>query len=176
MSDRMYDNQPTMPYQSLINQWFDRSKSEDDIFTQFIFLYISFTSFLTQVKDKGSDRATIISLKNSLGARTCYLHLIQRNADLNSTINELIAELKGKPITNSTVFTHNHWKGTDGELHDEEDWDNLVEFWYRVRNNLFHGHKAPEFKRDKRLITYAYKTLTPLMEYFIEHDLIWEFD
>jgi hypothetical protein len=61
-------------------------------------------------------------------------------------------------------------------MQDITDWENLVEYWYRVRNNLFHGRKAPEFRRDRDLVKYAYLTLAPLMENFIKHGLSWEFD
>ncbi len=61
-------------------------------------------------------------------------------------------------------------------MQDVTDWENLVEYWYRVRNNLSHGRKAPEFRRDRDLVKYAYLTLAPLMENFIKYGLSWEFD
>jgi hypothetical protein len=43
------------------------------------------------------------------------------------------------------------------------DWGNMVEFWYSVRNNLFHGTKDPNIKRDCFLVEHAYRTLAIFM-------------
>lgn len=44
----------------------------------------------------------------------------------------------------------------------------MVEFWYTVRNNLFHGGKNPQFQRDKLLVENSYKTLSPFVDILIE--------
>ena len=170
------DKQTVMTYADLIIQWFERSNSESDIFTKFIFLYISFIAFLTQVNSGKKDRGIIESLKHAKDARSYYTALIQTNSELRATLQNLVLELRKQPISNDTRPNDTHWKGIDGVMQDETDWENLVEYWYRVRNNLFHGRKAPGFERDRNLVTYAYWTLTPLMENFIKHNLFWEFD
>jgi hypothetical protein len=175
MSDQQQDRRTINSYADLIKQWFERSNSESDIFTKFIFLYISFIAFLTQEYSEKSARRVINSLKHAQDAKSFYISLIQNNSELRATINSLISELRKQPIRNDTRPNDSHWKGSDGVMQDETDWENLVEFWYRVRNNLFHGRKAPEFKRDRDLVTYAYRTLAPLMENFIKHNLFWEF-
>jgi len=167
---------PLQTYADLIKQWFDRSIFKTDIFTQFIFLYISFIAFLAQANPGKNDRGIINSLKDAEDARAYYVSLLQKDSGLRDTIKSLISVLNNQPIRNDTRPNDNNWTGTDGVLRNEEDWENLVEYWYRVRNNLFHGHKAPEFERDRDLVKYAYRTLTPLMEIFIKHDLYWEFD
>ena len=43
------------------------------------------------------------------------------------------------------------------------DWENMVEFWYTIRNNLFHGSKKLDIERDEFLVEYGYKTLSSLM-------------
>ena len=43
----------------------------------------------------------------------------------------------------------------------------MVEFWYSIRNNLFHGTKDPEVERDRKLVEFGYKTLSSLMEIFV---------
>jgi hypothetical protein len=123
-----------------------------------------------------NDRDIINKLKRAGDAKRYYLNLILNDANLRITINELISELRRRPIPNATRLNDNNWIGRDGVIQDENDWENLVEYWYRVRNNLLYGHKAPGLERDRRLVTYAYQTLTPLMEYFIKHSLLWEFD
>jgi hypothetical protein len=159
-------------YADLIKQWFERAQKEEEYFTKFIFLYISFIAFLTQRYNGRNDRGKIESLKKELEAREFYLKLLAKEEGLRKLLIELIGELNRKPIVNVTRGPDQWWQGTDGELRDEKDWENLVEYWYRVRNNLFHGHKAPGFERDRKLVTYAYKTLYPLMKNFVDHDLL----
>ena len=54
-----------------------------------------------------------------------------------------------------------------------QDWWNMVEFWYSIRNNLFHWWKDANNERDKLLIKWAYKTLRPLVEIFINSENIY---
>lgn len=164
-----------MTYEDLIKQWFYRAVVEGDPFTRFIFLYISIIAFLSQDDTYTSDRGRINRVKEDIEAKEYYLRLVRERSDLRSVISNLIEELRRQPIRNSTRNNDTHWRGSNGVLAGTEDWENLVEFWYRVRNNLFHGHKAPEFERDVRLVNYAYLTLQPFMRNFIDHDLLWAF-
>ena len=52
----------------------------------------------------------------------------------------------------------------DGVLRSTDDWENIVEFWYGVRNNLFHGGKNPSIGRDIFLVKHAYETLKTFMD------------
>jgi len=54
-----------------------------------------------------------------------------------------------------------------GKIRNLEDWENMVEFWHSIRNNLFHGSKEPEDERDQLLVENGYKTLKALVEIFI---------
>ena len=165
-----------MTYKDLINQWFYRAIAESDPFTRYIFIYLSFIAFLSQEGTQTSDRGRINRVKEVIEAKEYYLRLVRNKGNLRDILSNLVEELKRQPIRNSTRNNDTHWSGADGVLDGTEDWENLVEFWYRVRNNLFHGHKAPEFERDIRLVNYAYLTLQPFMRNFIDHDLFWEFD
>ena len=176
MRDQQQGNQTIRNYADLVKQWFKRSKTEHDIFTQFIFLYISFIAYLTQVSSVKHDRGIINSLKYATVTRSFYISLIQNNAELGATIRGLVSTLRKQPIGNDTNPHDTHWIGIDGVIRDETDWENLVEYWYRVRNNLFHGRKALDFERDRDLVKYANLTLTPLMEHFIENNLPLTFD
>lgn len=164
-----------MTYHELINQWFNRAITEDDYFTKYIFLYIAFTAFLTQRWGGVSDRDKINRVKEDVDAKEYYLRLIEEKEDLHDVLLRLVRELRRRPVRNITRPNDTNWQGRDGVLRDKRDWENLVEFWYRVRNNLFHGHKAPEFARDRRLVEYAYSTLMPFMRNFIDHFLTWDF-
>jgi len=157
-----------MSYNDLIKQWFEKSQlPENDTFTTFIFLYFSFIAYLRQALQGNHDRDNIQKLKNLPDAKNYYLHLIQDNKTLQATLKELIAELGKRSLVNVTGRDDRYWTNTDLVLRNEEDWENLVEYWYRIRNNLFHARKGPEIERDKRLVQYANLTLTPLMKYFV---------
>ena len=56
-----------------------------------------------------------------------------------------------------------------GILHSLEDWTNMVEFWYSIRNNLFHGAKTNYLNRDKLLVENGFKTLNPLVEILLKN-------
>lgn len=172
----MQKQQVITSYDDLIKQWFKKSQFESDFFTKFIFLYISFTAFLAQKYPRMTDRETINNLKLDEDTRSLYMLLIRYNPELRATIQELVSKLRKQPIENDTRRNDHNWRGTDGEVRDVTDWENIIEYWYRVRNNLFHGRKAPGFQRDRMLVKYAYLTLTPLMQHFIEDDLSWTID
>lgn len=59
-----------------------------------------------------------------------------------------------------------------GKIRDLEDWENMVEFWHSIRNNLFHGSKEPNDERDQLLVENGYKTLRALVEVFIEEEKV----
>ena len=44
--------------------------------------------------------------------------------------------------------TSNDEEKISGVIHGLDDWKNMVEFWYSIRNNLFHGGKNPQDNRD----------------------------
>lgn len=46
----------------------------------------------------------------------------------------------------------------------------MVEFWSAIRNNLFHGTKDPQDKRDRILVENGYKTLRELVEILLAGD------
>ena len=54
------------------------------------------------------------------------------------------------------------------KLHDPHDFSKLLEVIYVIRNNLFHGHKSPDDRRDEKLVTLAYDILSPLLKPFVE--------
>lgn len=90
-------------------------------------------------------------------------------------------ELKRNPLKNVTWSKDKWWdcdadqllkyisiSPNDGKLRSIDDFINIIEFIYRVRNNLFHGKKGLNFKRDLRIVEYGFKILNPLMEILIK--------
>jgi len=174
-----------MNYGSLIKNWHIMA-SEEDYFSKFVFEYLAFLAFLRKHKFKSSqtDRDAVQKLKQDNENKAAYLDRIQGNNKLRSAWNRIKKEFDRKPFhdaarlsigrdehtwwncshDNSNQKTKNEKSKATGVIHSLDDWENMIEFWYCVRNNLFHGEKDPEHKRDRFAVEYAYKTLRELME------------
>ena len=177
-----------MDYKKLIKSWHLKA-SEEDYFSKFVFEYLAFIAYLKTESsyNKSSDRSTIQSLKRDDGIKVEYLTKVRNNGNLNSAWLTIQEELKKQPLGNVSRDPNNaeeiawwncsreqlrdktqeEWNKKTGVLHSLEDWENMVEFWYSIRNNLFHGTKDPEVERDRKLVEFGYKTLSPLMEIFV---------
>jgi len=176
-----------MDYKRLIKSWHLKA-SEEDYFSKFVFEYLAFIAFIkTQAYNLASDRKAIQALKRDDDIRAQYLIKVRNYHNLASSWISIKSELDRTPLGNASRDPNNTheiawWncsheqlqdktpeeqnKGT-GVLHSLEDWENMVEFWYSIRNNLFHGTKDPEVQRDKTLVECGYKTINPLMEIFL---------
>jgi len=84
--------------------------------------------------------------------------MFKENKDVD--ISNFIKELKEKPLTNLT-------KKEKITIKDSNDWNNIVEALYWIRNNLFHGHKLPNNKRDQKLVEIGYNLLSGFNDYLI---------
>jgi len=160
-----------MNFEKLIQNWHSKKIVPEDYFSNFIFEYLAFIAYLKKVAYfEGSDRATINQLKDDTRFASKYKEIIKADLNLQETWKNLIGELKKDPIKNVTSprQLEKHWDGSRiGVITSTEEWKNTVEFWYTVRNNLFHGLKDPESSRDMKMAEYAYKTINPLVEYFV---------
>jgi len=168
-------------YNSLIIGWHKKAKY-GDCFSRFIFEYLSFIADLKNNLFIGatSDRCAIQKLKQNYDLTGRYLQLVTENELLRETWISVIAELDRNPLRNTShdldypeidAWWNNSGDRIDrnntskkGVLRSLSDWENMVEFWYGVRNNLFHGGKNPNIKRDCFLVECAYRTLAAFME------------
>ena len=159
MNEVLKDKQPN--YDELRFSWFKKSETEDDYFSKFVFLYLSFISSLRKrfFHNSISDGAAINSLKNAEQIKLTYLKFI-KNDRLEITFEKLITELKREPLKNSSL---NNKKIIEVKINDISDWSNLIAFIYAVRNNLFHGEKNPESRRDNLIVYYACTMLRPIV-------------
>lgn len=173
-------------YDALIIGWHNKAK-RGDYFSKYIFEYLAFTAYLkSRIElDGNTDRATIQKLKRDERLKKEYLDRIINNTepDLQSTWDALIEELKQEPLHNSSRDYDypeiDGWWNMSGDrpkeesklekgvIHSLNDWENMIEFWYGVRNNLFHGGKDPTLKRDLFLVEHAFKTLNAFMRIII---------
>ena len=163
----------TNVYKKLIRNWHEKATTED-YFSKFVFEYLAFIAIIKKFKGRtsGTDRRAIQDLKSDDNIKQEYMKEINRKEDLE----KLIKYLKESPLEN---YGDLKWWGCSdqsqcsepkpeyqkgGFIKDNNDWENMVEFIYYVRNNLFHGGKDPKDKRDQFLVKHAYKLLRPLVE------------
>lgn len=165
---------------SLIKNWHEKAK--EDYFSRYTFEYLAFEAFLKKYKYDEKDiinisgnkneRSYIQRMKNDAYYPLAWVILVNRNRELNRLINELIVILKESPITTGS----NWWNCLDynvrntqiehstGIIKNTNDFINIIEFWYQVRNNFFHANKDPDNERDSKLVMYAQQTLGIFIE------------
>lgn len=167
-------------YYPLIEAWHEKA-SEGDTFSRFVFQYLAFIAHIKNnlYFDARNDRDAIQRLKRDERISPRYLEAVTNDDTLAQFWNEVIKELEKKPLHNNSAdpdypVIDKWWNSTEdhpntdsslseGSVLSLEDWPNMVEYWYSVRNNLFHGGKNPNTGRDAFLVEHAFQTLRPLM-------------
>ena len=174
-----------LDFTTLIINWHKRKVVQGDYFAKFIFEYLAFIAYLKRVRHlDGRDREIIQQFKRDTKVKSVYGSIMSDSPALQRTLRRLVEELNEEKLVNvnapsemyrywnnSNPYPHNRTDNPNpyplGVINDENDWCNLIEFWYTVRNNLFHGDKDPGSGRDILIAEYAYKTIRPLVAYFI---------
>lgn len=167
-------------YYPLIKAWHEKA-AEGDTFSRFVFQYLAFIAHIKNnlFYDAPSDRIAIQRLKRTHGIQQTYVKLIKEDEELLQSWNAVISELEENPLHNSSTDPDypeiDKWWNSSGDQPNKgdnfpegrvlslEDWPNMVEYWYSVRNNLFHGGKDPNIGRDTFLVEHAFMTLRPLV-------------
>ena len=162
-----FEDKPTN-YNQLIHLWYWKATTED-YFSKFIFLYLAFDATLRKkyFVNSMTDRDGITSLKNALQVKREYLKVIKLEGTVLDELNSLIRELNKSPLKN---ISRNNGKIEEITIKNIDDWDNIIEFIYVVRNNLFHGEKSPESFRDIIMVKFAYILLKQLVELLISYE------
>lgn len=168
-------------YDPLIVSWHEKAK-EGDYFSRFVFEYLAFVALLQNKLfiGVGNDRNAIQALKRDATRGKSYLAVVAQHEPLGKLWRDVIAELEKTPLHNSSrdldypeIDAWWNCAGAKPAQEDEDprgiirsssDWVNMVEFWYGVRNNLFHGGKDPSIRRDCFLVEHAYRTLAAFMK------------
>lgn len=181
--DRVYQLQhDDLPdYTGLILGWHKKAHEQDDCFSQFVFEYLAFIAHLKNnlFFQEAKDRQVIQALKRDQLRRERYAKSVKTNRRLRRVLQRLVVELRKSPLHNSSLDLDypeiDQWWNCSGRqpesdtasqsgvLRSTDDWENVVEFWYGVRNNLFHGGKNPNIERDHFLVEHAYETLKVFM-------------
>jgi len=173
-------------YYPLIAAWHNKS-AEGDTFSRFVFQYLAFIAHIKNnlFYDATSDRIAMQRLKREDRIKHAYLETVASDKYLIQLWNEVITELEKRPLHNSSTDPDypeidKWWNSSEdrpnaasdlpeGRVHSLEDWPNMVEYWYSVRNNLFHGGKNPNAGRDAFLVEHAFITLRALVENELLH-------
>ncbi len=177
-----------MDYNQLINNWHTKA-SDEDYFSKFVFEYLAFIAFVKKKKftNTRQDREAIQRLKRETSIKDEYLSLVKEKAEIKEAWTGIMKELNTARLGNVSrngdgAVDMEFWncsyndrrsktvtdkQKASGVIHDLENWENMVEFWYSIRNNLFHGGKDPQDERDQILIEKGYITLKPLVEIFL---------
>lgn len=176
-------------YYPLIMAWHEKA-AEGDTFSRFVFQYLAFIAHIKNhlFYDTQSDRMAIQKLKRENSIANSYIRIVENDENLHKHWNEVIAELERKPLRNSSSDPDypeidKWWNSTEDQPNREsnspkgrvlslEDWPNMVEYWYSVRNNLFHGGKNPNIGRDAFLVEHAFVTLRAIVENMLLTSLI----
>ncbi|MBA3045570.1 MAG: hypothetical protein KKH41_04540 [Candidatus Thermoplasmatota archaeon] len=177
----------------LIKNWHHKAKEQDDDFSKFVFEYLAFIAFLRKYKfiEQIKDRPLIQKIKCDIALKEKYIDKIKTIPSLSADWKYVSEELNRKPLSNASYnqspdelkwwnCSYEHSENQSqlekekrkGVIHSLEDWENMVEFWYIVRNNLFHGAKDPENERDQFAVEYGYKTLSVLVRVMIEEEVV----
>jgi len=144
-----------MNYEKRAQEWFTRAlKEEKDDFVKFILYFISLEVFV-----KLKNYKTIKAIKNDNMIKQYFFS----NADKNDLLL-LKHRLDDKSLENMKPNGDKRW---NGKLNSEEDFEGIIEFIIRARNNLFHGDKGLDDERDKFIVNHGNLILQHLVKGFI---------
>lgn len=142
-----------------IKSWREIAVEQGDNFVKFALEYFAFNAlarlYLAPNDEVVIDRQLINKVKQNEGYKNYILTHNQR------WVAKLKEELSQKPLIN-LAREREHIV-----IRNEEDWENIVEAVYLIRNNLFHGYKYPGDKRDQDLVEIGYNLLSTFNEYLI---------
>ncbi|MFQ3548888.1 MAG: hypothetical protein SNJ70_03965 [Armatimonadota bacterium] len=166
-----------MDYYKSIENWHIKA-SYEDYFSKYAFEYMAFIAYLRKIKYKDTvkDRPAIQKLKQDLDIKQRYLKIVEEEETIRNSLTIIKEELEKKPLQSDNIKWWNNSEdniprerinNNHGKINGLDDWENIVEFWYSIRNNFFHGGKNPDDNRDQLLIEHAFKTLSPLVNIFI---------
>jgi len=135
----------------LVFTWYDRAQIDySDLYVR---LYISYNAWFRQVTRTDFDREAIARLMKRFIIWDDYIQgkVLGRLMPIVSQIAQL---------TNAEPLISSRW---DGCVHSETDWKNLIQYWYQVRCDLFHGSMGLRDKMQQQRIRLAYESLSLFM-------------
>jgi len=139
----------------IVVEWFDKSEDASlNYFDRFIFLWIAFDAWSSNESGETHSDGVIEWLENS-----------KMEDQFRNTLPQIDAHLKA--LVRQGYIESHVGKREPVRLNDPQEFCQVMKVIYRVRNNLFHGHKSPNDARDLKLVTLAYAILSPLLKRFV---------
>ena len=139
-----------MTYKERAENWYKRALDEKDEFVKFLLLFISYE---VSLKIKSYD---LRGPKHDNSIKETFYNKID-----NEFLKKLKHELDENPLQNMNIDRNSRWPG---KLNSVNDFDGIIEFIIRARNNLFHGEKGLDEKRDSFIVKEGIRILQPLVE------------
>ncbi len=131
-------------------KWYNRSIEEKDEFVKFLLLYIALEVSVKLKFNSIRDVRLDHSIKEKFYSKINHEYL-----------EKLRQELDKKPLKNMNPDGNHNWSG---KLESINDFNGIIEFVIRARNNLFHGDKGLDEQRDVFIAKEGTKILQPLVE------------
>lgn len=129
---------------TLISWWKLKGQRESDPFIKFFFFYVCFDAWVTAESGQDADTKKI---KWFLENDNC---LKSKWSDIQSSITKSwLANLRN--LSSIEDMRPNH-RGRKVYLNDTENLEEVVNFIYQIRCNLFHGSKNPMNSKDANLV------------------------
>ena len=138
----------------IIRKWYEKAQNAEDPFDKFIYLWIAFDAFATNYSEKEWPKQIRKSIEKDPMLTNCYISLMKNN-HFSRKIREL---QKLCPVYDTRKKFRNDPRHSV-TLSDPNNFEELINVIYKIRNNLFHGGKSPDEERDKELVSLAFNIL-----------------
>lgn len=142
----------------LIKVWYNKARSEGDVFSKFVFLWFCFNAWLDYKTLKKTDAEMIKDLADKSPRVTDMLNAY--NVPFNSGTEVFKNNLKTLTLMSQQKPIEDvRGRKKSIRIKDENDFSNIVWAIYRIRCNLFHGGKEANDPRDLKLVMVAQRIL-----------------
>jgi len=132
--------------ESLVYAWYDRSSI--DYRELFMRLYVSYNAWFRKTTSTHIDYEAIKILKTRFVIWDDYVER-RSMVDMQSVMLRIVKSTQKAPLQ-----TGGHWKGV---VQSSDDWKGLIDYWYQIRCDLFHGYISVDGETEH--IRLAYESL-----------------
>jgi len=142
-----------MDHKERVEEWYKRALEEKDEFVKFLLLYIALEVSVKLKFKRIRDLKQDHSIKDKFYSKIDYEYL-----------EKLKQGLDENPHQNMKPDVNQYWSG---KLESVNDFNGIIDFIITARNNLFHGDKGLDEKRDAFIVKEGIRILQPLVEAII---------
>ena len=161
--NRFLENLEDHPFlRKLICIWYNRAQEATDFFDRFIYIWIAFEAFTSNYTERNWPTKVRNILKKDKKMNATFSSLM-----LDKSFSRLVLELqKNCPVWDAR---EKYSKNPDSSksIEDPNDFGEVLEVLYKIRNNLFHGGKRPDIERDKLLVKLSFNIVHVFLDSII---------